>query len=69
LPAASRNDRAATSVVPDEQPFCAASRKRRGTARDETELGLQFVRTNGKVDPWTKYAQVLLLSNEFAFTD
>jgi hypothetical protein len=39
---------------------------------EEVELGLGFVRTardEGKLSPWEQYAQVLLLSNEFAFVD
>jgi hypothetical protein len=39
---------------------------------EEVELGLAFVRAardEGKLSPWEQYAQVLLLSNEFAFVD
>ncbi len=39
---------------------------------DEVALGRRFVESagaDGKLSPWEKYCQVLLLSNEFAFVD
>jgi hypothetical protein len=42
---------------------------------DEVALGLRFLESAGhragdsKLSPWEKYAQVLLLANEFAFVD
>jgi hypothetical protein len=42
-------------------------------AKEELELGLAFVRgpreKSAALDGWEQYAQVLLLANEFAFTD
>jgi hypothetical protein len=39
---------------------------------EEVALGVQFVSTTpagGKLSPWERYTQVLLLSNEFATVD
>jgi hypothetical protein len=44
----------------------------RSAEPDEVELGRGFVRaaaTTERLGPWERYAQVLLLSNEFAFVD
>src|SRR5262249_10834643 len=45
----------------------------RAPDREETDLGKRFIETAAKpagdLSPWEQYAQVLLLSNEFAFID
>jgi hypothetical protein len=46
----------------------------RAADADETEMGTRFVNecaddNNPKISPWAKYAQVLLLANEFVYVD
>ncbi|MBI4585882.1 MAG: DUF1553 domain-containing protein, partial [Planctomycetes bacterium] len=46
----------------------------RAPAEEEVELGLKFLKSEpaageAKLSPWERYAQVLLMSNEFSFLD